>query len=317
VVEQTADCTVEVQDIGHNYGETLALDGLSFRVPQGEIFGLLGPNGGGKTTLFRILSTIFKPSRGQARVCGFDVLKEPAKVREKIGVVFQSPSLDKKLKVHENLKHQGHLYGLSGADLKARIDRLLDRVGLTDRRNDRVETLSGGLQRRVEVAKGLLHDPKVLILDEPSTGLDPGARLDLWTYLRGLARDEDMTILVTTHLMEEAERCDRLLILNKGKCVALGAPDELRREIGGSVVTFQTSDGQDLEAFLKKELGASQEIRVFERTVRLESEDGYELAAKVSKDFSGTIDAVTVGRPTLEDVFIKKTGHQFWNERQS
>lgn len=315
-MNQNFDIPVEVTDISHNYGDVQALDSLSFRVQKGEIFGLLGPNGGGKTTLFRILSTIFKPSKGRAQICGHDVINAAAKAREQIGVVFQSPSLDKKLKVYENLKHQGHLYGLSGADLKSRIDKLLDRVGLTDRKNDIVEKLSGGLKRRVEVAKGLLHDPKVLILDEPNTGLDPGARLDLWTYLRALSREEGMTVLMTTHLMEVAERSDRLLILNKGKKVALGAPDELRREIGGSVVSFQSSEAKELCEWLKKEVSGS-DPKHFDRTVRLESEEGFELAQRVEKEFSGTIDTVVVGRPTLEDVFIKKTGHQFWDERQS
>jgi ABC-2 type transport system ATP-binding protein len=316
VLDESAEITVEVQDLGHNYGETLALDGLSFKVPKGEIFGLLGPNGGGKTTLFRILSTIFKASRGRALICGFDVLKEASRVREQIGVVFQAPSLDKKLKVYENLMHQGHLYGLSGKDLDQRIGKLLDRVGLTDRSQDIVDKLSGGLQRRVEVAKGLLHDPRLLILDEPSTGLDPGARLDLWTYLRSLSKDEGMTVLVTTHLMEEAERCDRLLILNKGQKVALGTPDELRCEIGGAIVSFQTRDPEALRDWLALQYPGI-EIHLFERNVRIESDDGYELARKVDKGFSGTIDAVVIGRPTLEDVFIKKTGHQFWDERQS
>ena len=288
---------------------------VDLALPHGVI-ALVGANGGGKTTLFRILSTIFKPSKGRAQICGHDVISAAAKAREQIGVVFQSPSLDKKLKVYENLKHQGHLYGLSGADLKSRIDKLLDRVGLTDRKNDIVEKLSGGLKRRVEVAKGLLHDPKVLILDEPNTGLDPGARLDLWTYLRALSREEGMTVLMTTHLMEVAERSDRLLILNKGKKVALGAPDELRREIGGSVVSFQSSEAKELCEWLKKEVSGS-DPKHFDRTVRLESEQGFELAQRVEKEFSGTIDTVVVGRPTLEDVFIKKTGHQFWDERQS
>ncbi len=226
----------------HNYGERLALANLSFEVRAGEIFGLLGPNGSGKTTLFRILSTLMTPTGGRASIQGFDVARDPNKVRQQIGIVFQARSVDLKLTVAENLKHQGNLYGLSGAHLKSRIDDVLGRVGLLDRKGDFVETLSGGMQRRVELAKGLIHSPSILLLDEPSTGLDPGARRDLWQYLETLRDEEGVAILVTTHLMEEAEHCDRLAILNEGKLVALGSPFELKSQIGGDVVLFETQN---------------------------------------------------------------------------
>lgn len=213
---------IELQGLTHNYGTRLALNQLSFTVSPAEIFGLLGPNGSGKTTLFRILSTLMIPTGGLARIQGFDVAREATRIRQHIGIVFQARSLDLKLTVQENLRHQGHLYGLSRGKLKSRIFEVLGRVGLRDRAKDPVETLSGGMQRRVELAKGLIHSPAVLLLDEPTTGLDPGARLDLWQYLRMLRDEEGVTVLVTTHLMEEAEYCDRLAILSEGKLVALG-----------------------------------------------------------------------------------------------
>ena len=207
-----------------------------------EIFGLLGPNGSGKTTMFRLLSTLMLPSAGHAIIMGHDAATDPAGVRRHIGVVFQAQSVDGKLSAEENLRHIGHLYGLRGAALKARAGEMLRRVGLADRAKDRVETFSGGMQRRLELAKGLLHRPSVLLLDEPTTGLDPGARRDLWQYLQILRDQERVTILVTTHLMEEAERCDRLAILSHGNLVALGTPAELKQEIGGDVILLDTPD---------------------------------------------------------------------------
>src|ERR1051325_10877056 len=235
---------VEVEALSFGYavarknGNRLALDGVTFQGQRGQIFGLLGPNGGGKTTLFRILSTSLVATGGTARIFGHDVAKEPRAVREKIGVVFQAPSLDKKLTVRENLRHQGRLYGLHGPDLAQRGQEMLNRVGLSDRAEDLVESLSGGMQRRVEVAKGFLHRPDLLLLDEPSTGLDPGARRDLWDYLRTLREKEGVTILVTTHLMEEAERSTRLGILNEGNLVSLDPPDALKAKIGGDEIAF-------------------------------------------------------------------------------
>ena len=210
---------VSVEGLTHRYGDREALRGVSFAVPPGEIFGLLGPNGGGKTTLFRILSTALVPTSGQARIFGQDVIAQPALVRQQIGIVFQSPSLDKKLTAAENLRHHGHLYGLRGRVLRARTDEMLARVGLSDRAGDRVERLSGGLQRRVELAKGLLPQPRMLLMDEPSTGLDPGARRDLWDYLTQLRDRDGLTILLTTHLMDEADRCDRVAILDRKSVV--------------------------------------------------------------------------------------------------
>jgi ABC-2 type transport system ATP-binding protein len=314
-IGDTGYAPIQLENLSHNYGNRQALDALTFTVEPAEIFGLLGPNGSGKTTLFRILSTLMVPSGGHAKIQGFDVAREPNKVRQQIGIVFQAKSVDVKLTVAENLKHQGHLYGLSGSKLNARIQEVLSRVGLSDRTKDYVETLSGGMQRRVELAKGLIHAPSVLLLDEPSTGLDPGARRDLWQYLKMLRDDERVSILVTTHLMEEAEHCDRLAILNEGKLVALGSPFDLKSAIGGDVVLFETAS-EDGAAKLAKRMAEQFEVQavVLGRTVRLERPDGHRFITGVVEAFPGEIEGVSVAKPSLEDVFIQRTGHRFWAE---
>lgn len=303
---------VEVNGLTHRYGEHLALNGLSFNVGRGEIFGLLGPNGGGKTTTFRIISTLIKPTAGNVKILGFDLLSQAAEVRRRIGVVFQAPSLDKKLTAYENLKHQGHLYGMSGAALNDRIKLLLDRVKLGDRANEYVERFSGGMRRRVELAKGLLHGPEVLILDEPSTGLDPGARHDLWHYLGQLSREENVTSLLTTHYMEEASHCHRIAIINKGELVALDTPDNLRATIGGDVVTLVVREPEKTQSEIRERLNI--DAKVFDGSLRIERENGHELIAKLAELLPGRIESMTLSKPTLEDVFIRRTGHKFWTE---
>src|SRR6202051_4518004 len=243
VTPPSFEAVISVENLVHRYENRTALNGVSFDVRPAELFGLLGPNGSGKTTLFRILSTLMIPTAGRAIIMGCDAVQEPARLRRQIGVVFQAQSIDLKLTAHENLWHQGHLYGLRGAALKKRIQEILSRVGLADRAKELVETFSGGMQRRIELAKGLLHHPGVLLLDEPTTGLDPGARRDLWQYLQMLRDEERVSVLVTTHLMEEAERCDRLAIMNEGNLVALGTPAELKAEIGGDVVLLDAAHG--------------------------------------------------------------------------
>ena len=309
---------IELQGLSHNYGTRQALNSLTFAVRPAEIFGLLGPNGSGKTTLFRILSTLMIPSGGLARIQGFNVATEPNRVRQQTGIVFQARSLDLKLTVGENLKHQGHLYGLRGEALKSRSEEVLRRVGLLDRAKEFVETLSGGMQRRVELAKGLIHAPQVLLLDEPSTGLDPGARRDLWQYLRTLRDEEGVSVLVTTHLMEEAEHCDRLAILSEGKLVALGSPVELKSSIGGDVILFETAApgvAQSLAERIAARFGLA--TSVLGSTVRLEQADGHRLVTTVVEAFPGEIEGISVARPSLEDVFIQRTGHRFWADAQS
>lgn len=275
---------VRIQNLSFRYRRALqsALRDVTFEVLRGEIFGLLGPNGGGKTTLFKILSTAFPCRQGEAQILGLDLATNPEEIRKKIGVVFQSPSLDKKLTVKENLKHHGRLYGLNGRALEKKIIEILEKVSLADRSDEFVETLSGGLARRVEIAKGLLPAPELLLMDEPTTGLDPGARIDFWKHAARI-RDSGVTILVTTHLMEEAEKCDRLAILNEGRVVALGSPASLKGEIEGEVVTVEACDA----ASFAMEIRARKDIL-----------------------------SVSVSGRTLEDVFIKKTGHKFWGNEQ-
>ena len=303
---------ISVQQIVHKYENRTALAGVSFDVAGAELFGLLGPNGSGKTTLFRILSTLMLPSGGRAVILGADAAKDPNRVRREIGVVFQAQSIDIKLTAEENLWHQGHLYGLHGKALKSRIDEMLARVRLLDRANERAETFSGGMQRRLELAKGLLHHPSVLLLDEPTTGLDPGARRDLWQYLQILRDEEKVTVIVTTHLMEEAERCDRLAILNQGKLVALGTPTELKREIGGDVILLDSANPDSLAQRISQRFQV--DAQVLAGQVRLERENGHRFITDVVESFPGEIQAISVSKPTLEDVFIHRTGHRFWTE---
>ncbi len=270
---------ISVQNIVHRYEGRTALNGVSFEVCPAELFGLLGPNGSGKTTLFRILSTLMIPTAGRATIVGFDAAKDPDGLRRQIGVVFQAQSIDAKLTAYENLWHQGHLYGQRGTVLKARIKEILGRVGLADRSKERVETFSGGMQRRIELAKGLLHHPSVLLLDEPTTGLDPGARRDVWQYLQLLRNQEHVSVIVTTHLMEEAERCDRLAILNEGKLVALGAPTELKREIGGDVILLEARDPESLADRIRVRFNV--EVAVLNNKIRLERENGHRFITDV------------------------------------
>ena len=304
---------ISVQNLVHKYENRTALNGVSFDVRPAELFGLLGPNGSGKTTLFRILSTLMIPTAGRAVVMGFDSTQDPASLRRQIGVVFQAQSIDPKLTAYENLWHQGHLYGLRGAILKTRVGEILERVGLADRAKERVETFSGGMQRRIELAKGLLHHPGVLLLDEPTTGLDPGARRDLWQYLQILRDEERVSVLVTTHLMEEAERCDRLAIMNEGNLVALGTPAELKSEIGGDVILLDAAgDAALLAEHIRGRF--SVETAVLGNQVRIEREGGHHFVPDLVEAFPGEIQAISVSKPALEDVFIHRTGHKFWSE---
>lgn len=306
---------IAVRELAHRYEDRPALNGVSFDVHPAELFGLLGPNGSGKTTMFRILSTLMVPRGGNATILGHDVAKDPSRLRREIGVVFQAQSVDLKLTAAENLRHQGHLYGLHGATLKGRIVEMLERVGLADRAKEKAETFSGGMQRRLELAKGLLHSPRVLLLDEPTTGLDPGARRDVWQYLRLLRDEERVTVLVTTHLMEEAERCDRLAILNEGKLVALGAPAELKQEIGGDVIVLEARESESLAARIQARFNI--EVRVIGGQIRIEKNQGHRFVPDLVEGFPGEIDAVSVAKPSLEDVFIRRTGHRFWSEYDS
>ena len=295
---------IEVENISHTFGDREALNALGLKVDH-EIFALLGPNGGGKTTLFRILSTLLIPDSGTAQILGYDVVRRAREVRRHIGVVFQSSSLDRKLTVAENLTCHGNLYGMRGRGLRDRIAELLVKFGLSDRAGDRAEVLSGGLMRRVDIVKALLHRPEVLLLDEPSTGLDPGARMDLWEMLR----ETGATVLLTTHLLEEAEGAARIGILDHGRLVALGTADELKREIGGDVISLTSRSAEKLCQEIEKKFGGK--ASVLDGQVRIEQSDGHAFVARLVEAFPGEVESVTVRRPTLGDVFIRRTGRKF------
>ena len=299
---------LEAIDLAYAYGTRQALNGVTLSVLPGEIFGLVGPNGGGKTTLFRIASTLVRPQGGTMRILGEDVTKSPSSVRRHLGVVFQSPALDDRLTVEENLTHHARLYGLLPGRRRVAIDTALSRVKLNDRRTDKISTLSGGLKRRAEIAKVLLHSPPLLILDEPSTGLDPASRRDLWKDLERL-RAEGTTVALTTHLMEEAAGCDRIAILNEGRIVALGTPRALVEAIGGEVIVVSTRDPAGLAGRISARFGL--EAEVVDTRVRLERPRAHELVTQLVETFPGEIDAVTFGKPTLEDVFVHHTGREW------
>jgi ABC-2 type transport system ATP-binding protein len=316
---------IKIEHLSFHYGDRCALDDVSWDVNRGELFALLGPNGSGKTTLFRLLSTLIPLQQLQSslsssiRVFGTSVESDLSSVRHQMGVVFQSPSVDGKLTVFENLRLQASLYGLTGKIAGDRIVEVSEQLGISERQHDIVDELSGGLRRRLELAKSLLHRPRLLIMDEPTTGLDPAARIDLWNVLRQLQQDSGMTIFMTTHLLEEAERADRVAILNAGQLVALDQPDVLRRELGGDVVSIKCADPTSLSKLLAADFNV--QPRLLDGQLRLEqnsdaaimgASSNAALVQRIMERFGDQIQTITVGRPSLEDVFISKTGHHFF-----
>ncbi len=305
---------VEARSLSRHYGARAALTDVTFSAARGEIFAFLGPNGGGKTTLFKILATLLPPHAGSFAIDGLDPAVAGREVRRRLGVVFQAPSLDKKLTVAENLALQGALYGRSGGARAARIRELLGTFHLEDRAGDLVETLSGGLARRVEIAKALLHAPPVLLLDEPSTGLDPGARRDLVGALASLSR-AGTAVLLTTHLFEEAEAAHRVGILDRGRLLALDTPAALKATVGGDVVTVEARDETGVPALaagIESRFGAEAgRISVVGPTVRIEREAAHTFLPRLVEAFPGAFKSVTLGAPSLEDVFIAHTGRRF------
>ncbi|MFB3143285.1 MAG: ABC transporter ATP-binding protein [Candidatus Methylomirabilales bacterium] len=302
---------VEVEGLCYAYGDREALAGVTFTVSRGEIFGFLGPNGGGKTTLFKVLSTLRPPTAGRVRVFGHDLARAPDAVRMRLGVVFQDPSLDLKLTVMENLLHHGHLYGLWGQALQSRAREVLEGLGLGDRARDLVETLSGGLRRRTELAKVLVHRPELLIMDEPSTGLDPGARQEFSAYLRRLRQQDGVTILLTTHLIEEAEQCDRVGFLHEGRVVAIGEPDALKGTVGGDVIVIDAHNPKELQGKMRDRFGC--DAVLVDGSLRVERPCGHEFIREVVEAFPGAVKSAAFGRPTLEDVFIRLAGRRLWS----
>ncbi len=303
--QEAAPPAVAVSYLTHRYGERIAVDTLSFEVERATITAILGPNGSGKTTLFRILSTLARPQTGDVYLGGVNLRSSLEAIRRTIGVVFQSPSLDKKLTVLENLRHQAALYGMRRERAAERIKSATTTFGLQDRLGHLVETLSGGLQRRVELAKALLHEPSILLLDEPSTGLDPGARADLRETLERLRRESEATILLTTHLIEEADFADRVLILHEGKLVADGTPQALRASVGGEVITLR---GGDAEAMRQRLVAEGFDPRPSGADLRVQTPEPATAMARILPLLGEAIHEVTIGRPTLADLFFARTG---------
>ena len=299
---------VDIASVSHHYGDHTALRDVTLQVEEGTLCGFLGPNGSGKTTLFRILTTLMPPSSGSAHLFGHHTARNADAVRSRLGAVFQDCALDENLTVRENLRFQGALYGLSGVRLAERIDELLDRFDVLNRADDTVKKLSGGLQRRVDLARGLLHRPRLLLLDEPTTGLDPMARRTFWESIDRLRRAEGTTLLVATHLMEEAERCDTVAILDEGSLVATGTPQELTSTLGEETIWLDTDDPAALRDRIEAQFGL--DAAVLDGMVHLAPDDAPQLLAALYEAFGDAIDSATVRTPTLDDVFMVRTGYR-------
>jgi ABC-2 type transport system ATP-binding protein len=304
---------IEVKGVRFAYGDRVALNDVDLAVRTGEIFGLLGPNGGGKSTLFRLLSTLTPLQQGDATICGCDLRRHPSAVRQRLGVVFQAACVDRKLTVAENLACAGTLYGLRGGELRSASAQRLEELGLADRASERAETLSGGLRRRLELAQALMHNPQLLLLDEPSTGLDPGARLDLWSVLRRLRESHGTTIVLTTHLLEEADKADRLALLDAGRIVAVDTPAALRASVGGETIILRTTESSEVAALIRRSFPL--DPQTVDGEVRIETREGSRWIGPLAQAVADRCESISLGRPTLEDVFVARTGRRLDAER--
>ena len=296
---------IETKNLTKKYNKLSAVDNLNLKIQEGEIFGLLGPNGAGKTTTLLMLTTLKKPTSGTAKVNNFDIVRQPDKVRKSIGIVFQDPSSDDILTGYENLKLHGWLYDMPKKLRESRIKEVLELVDLTDRKNDRVKKYSGGMRRRLEIARGLMHHPKVLFLDEPTLGLDPQARDHIWNYIEKLAKEEKITVIITTHYMDEADKlCDRLAIIDKGKIVVMGSPKNLKKDLGGDMIQLKA---KKINVDALKKLKYVKKIEKYDREVCLTVKDAGKHLQEVLK-IIGRVDSVEIRSPTLDDVFLHYTG---------
>jgi ABC-2 type transport system ATP-binding protein len=304
---------IEVIDLRRNFGDFEAVKGISFAVQPGELFGFLGPNGAGKTTTIGMLCTLLKVSGGNAKVNGFDVVSQADQVRQSIGLIFQEQSLDDQLTALENLDFHARIYGMSRQAFRQRAGEMLALVDLADRQHEKVKSFSGGMKRRLEIARGLLHEPKILFLDEPTAGLDPQTRLAIWSYFAKLRQETGVTLFLTTHYLEEAEDCDRVAIIDHGQVVALDSPAALKRQLGGDVIVLRTNDAEAAT----KLLAAKAQLAVRrgpdgELILEMEQGDRFipQLMSLLAADDAIQIESVNLRRPTLEDVFIKLTGRE-------
>ncbi|MGA9761136.1 MAG: ATP-binding cassette domain-containing protein [Gaiellaceae bacterium] len=310
-----SESVISTAGLARSFGHTQAVKSISFSVAKGEVFGFLGPNGAGKTTTIGMLCTLLTPSAGQATVAGFDIGSERTEIRRSIGLVFQDPTLDEYLTALQNLRFHAYAYGMPRRVRDERIYELLNLMELWDRRNSSVREYSGGMKRRLEIARGLLHHPQILFLDEPTLGLDPQTRHRIWEYVLDLRRREALTIFLTTHYMDEAENCDRIAIIDEGEIVALDRPEALKSSLGGDVVTLRVEDGAAAaaELFARYELSAS----IDDDGVRFKLPCAEEFLPGLIRSFSCKILAVNVRRPTLDDVFLSLTGHSIRDDRPS
>ncbi len=297
---------IAVRDLAKKYDEVQAVRGVSFQVAAGEVFGFLGPNGAGKTTTINMLCTLVKPTGGSASVAGHDVVRERDDVRRNIGLVFQDPTLDNYLTAVQNLRLHAELYGLQRDVVAPRMQQVLEMVGLWERKNSPVGTFSGGMRRRLEIARGMMHSPRVLFLDEPTIGLDPQTRRSIWSYIAELKEREEITIFMTTHYMDEAEWCDRIAIMDNGQIVALDAPDTLKAQVGTDRVMIHTEDDDAAIAALRERFGI--EARMAEGAVTFGVPEGEQFVPRLFAELGVPIHAVHVSRPTLDDVFMSYTG---------
>ena len=297
---------VVADSLGRRFGDLEAVRDVSFEVGEGEAFGFLGPNGAGKSTTINMLCTLLRPTSGSARIAGFDVARQPLQVRRQIGLVFQDTTLDDYLTAAENLRFHAELYGVDAAVREQRLDALLEMVDLNDRRDDLVSTFSGGMKRRLEIARGLIHSPRVLFLDEPTLGLDPQTRSHIWEYINELRRRETITIFLTTHYMDEAEHCDRIAIIDHGSLVAIDTPDALKATIGKDRIELHVDDAETTMAELAERFGL--EARLSEGTVTFHVAGGEQFVPRLFAELEQPIRSIRVARPTLDDVFMAYTG---------
>jgi ABC-2 type transport system ATP-binding protein len=303
---------IEVEELSKVFGKLPAVDKISFQVEKGAIFGFLGPNGAGKTTTISMLCTLLTPTSGRATLNGFDIVKQRADVRRSIGLVFQDPTLDEYLSAEQNLRFHAYAYNIPASVREQRISELLNMVELTDRRRHKVRTFSGGMKRRLEIARGLLHSPRVLFLDEPTLGLDPQTRRRIWDYILSLRKEKNLTIFLTTHYMDEAENCDRISIIDHGHIIALDTPNKLKDALGGDIVTLQAVDSQVAAAELKEKFGLAPSIQ--DGTISFNVAQGEKFLPKLMENFESRLVSIGIHRPTLDDVFIKLTGRAIRDE---
>ncbi len=310
-----SDAVIKARGLVKKYGQLEAVRGIDLEVMQGEIFGFLGPNGAGKSTTISMLCTLLSPTAGSASVAGIDVMHDPARVRQRIGLVFQDPSLDDQLTGRENLEFHAFIYSIPGEVRRERIDKMLELLQLSDRAASQVRTYSGGMKRRLEIARGMLHEPQILFLDEPTLGLDPQTRQNIWTHLRDLRARTGVTIFMTTHYMDEAEYCDRIAIIDKGQIVALGTPDQLKAMVGGDVVTMTSSKAEDAVEEIQRVLGVVPTRD--DGALRMEVPDGRKFVPRLVRELTAPVDTISLRRPSLDDVFLKLTGRAIREEEAS